>query len=107
MSAQLIKRFLICVLFVSVDLYAVELKEFGVVDRVDLAGSALVIDDQYYTMALNMRVFDRRGDEVNRHYLKKGQKLNFMLKGGGSEVQQLDQIWVLPDNASRPSEEDD
>ena len=82
-------------------------KQFGVIDSVDLQSNSLVIDDWYYTMALDMKVYDRRGDKVNRYYFKQGQKVQFTVNNPDTETPQLKAVWVLPDSAVRPRDDDD
>ncbi|TQV71199.1 hypothetical protein FKG94_20150 [Exilibacterium tricleocarpae] len=79
---------------------------FGIVDRVDYdKENALVIDDRYYRMALNMVVKDRRGATVTRFALKQGQKVRFRVMTNAGGTRQVDQIWILPDRTERPEED--
>lgn len=80
--------------------------EFGIVDRVDFNASALVVDDMYYPMALNIKVFDVKGKEANRYTFKVGQKIMFTINAA-SGVRQLDEVWLMPADAERPVDGDD
>ena len=65
---------------------------YGVLDSVQHENTALVIDDNYLPMALNLKVIDHRGKSVNRYSLIKGQKLKYLVGGGIME------IWILPND---------
>ena len=82
--------------------HADTLVEFGIIDRVDYdKENAVVINDFYAPMALNLKVIDQRGVTVTRYALKKSQKVRFNITDSG----QVDQIWLLPDNATPPPED--
>lgn len=53
-------------------------KVFGVIDDINHENSRIIIDDHSFKMALNFKVYDKRGKEVNRYSLKVGQKLNYI-----------------------------
>ena len=49
------------------------------VDRVNFTEAALVVGDLYYKMDLHMKVFDEKGQELNRNVLTEGKMVTLEL----------------------------
>lgn len=47
------------------------------VDHVDVITSEIIINDTYYRIDVNMKVFDKNGNLVSKSTLKKGQQVSF------------------------------
>lgn len=56
--------------------------EIGYVDFIDHQNKVVVIDDGSFVMALNFKLKDRRGKNVNRYALKPGQQLQYKARYG-------------------------
>jgi hypothetical protein len=53
--------------------------QYGTVDAIYHQDSAVVIGDIYYRLRLDLKVYDYRGDKVNRYSLRQGQKVAFVV----------------------------
>ncbi|BFM14341.1 hypothetical protein R50073_05240 [Maricurvus nonylphenolicus] len=75
---------------------------YGIVDAVFHEQSAVVIDDTYLSMSLSLKVFDHRGDTVNRYSLKLGQKVAYEREGSSKVAT----IWIKPKGFKLPVNDD-
>lgn len=77
--------------------FAVEEREkFGNLDYIDHSESSLIINDNAVKMALNFKVYDLRGNEVNRYSLKTGQKLVYTVVSGSNGSKNITKAWIKP-----------
>lgn len=78
---------------------AENIKSEGYLSRVDLTRSEIVIGDTLYNLALNLKVFDRKGKAVGRYALKEGLQVSFEW-GFRNETYQVDKIKIVKKNAN-------
>lgn len=77
--------------------FAVEEREkFGILDYIDHSESSLIINDNAVKMALNFKVYDLRGNEVNRYSLKTGQNLVYTVVPGSNGLKNITKAWIKP-----------
>ncbi len=79
-----------------------EVGRFAVVDRVDLKKGAIVLDDQYFILALNAQVVDTTGARTTIYAIKQGAPLYYLL-----ENNKVSKIWLKAAGTPRPADEDD
>lgn len=59
-------------------------RHFGTVNAVDGKYQSIVIDDSVFPFALNMKVYDAKGREVNRYALKAGMEVSYEFQVGAN-----------------------
>lgn len=84
----------------SVAIQIVQAGEYGIIDAVYHDKQAVVIDDQYFTFALNTEVLNERKAVVNRYAIKKGQEVYYE-----RNLRTLTQLTILPKDFVRPTED--
>lgn len=92
----------LALLFSTQSVYAGVKKVFAVVDRIDHQKAEVVLDDQYFPLALNLKVIDVGGKQTSLYAIKTGSKLYYALKND-----KVTDVWLLPAGATRPAEEPD
>lgn len=94
-------RFAMCwLLLASTSLYAAVEKYFAVVDRVDHQKAEIVLDDQFFPLALNLKVIDVGGKQTSLYAIKTGSKLYYALTNN-----KVSDVWLLPAGTARPVED--
>ena len=87
--------YMIC-LFPFVQAQATE--NFGRIDSVDNRNVFLIINDNIYTMNLNLKVYDVRGGAINRYGLRTGQRVVYQYENFPKGVKKVSSIWIKNDD---------
>lgn len=69
----------------------------GTIDGLDEKYQFIVIDDGSFPLALNLKVKDHRGREVNRYALKPGLKVRYEYSVGANGYNQISSLYILKD----------
>ena len=97
------KKLILFLCIFSLSLFANADEVFGVVDDFRYEEAVIVIDDNLYKMAINMKVTDQKGNEVPRIAIKNKQKVMYQwVKPKTAERKIITAIKFLPKNAERP-----
>ncbi|MGI1678802.1 MAG: hypothetical protein K6L75_08730 [Cellvibrionaceae bacterium] len=87
---------LLVLFFVSVNAVSENESSIQRLDAIYFDQSALVVDDTYYKMDLNMKVIASDGKGINKKLLKEGQKIIVKFsKYRAGQYQQIEEIQVV------------
>ncbi len=84
-----------CLFSLSVD--AADARIYAQVDRVDYQRAEVVLDDQYFQIALNIKVFDEFEKQTTIYGIKRGRAVYYTAVDG-----KVNQVWLLPADSVRP-----
>ncbi|PCK03655.1 MAG: hypothetical protein COA42_20190 [Alteromonadaceae bacterium] len=89
----------------SVDAYAAKHEPglVGVLDAVYLKDNAVVVDDRYYKLTLNVKIVDASNKTFSRFGLKQGKKVRYLLDAKRNR-RAIEKLVVLPDSYVIPDD---
>lgn len=81
-------------------------EEFAVVDGVNSTSGSVVLDDTFFKLALDVKVFDKNKARTTIYALKTGQKVLFSSLVSGKRAF-IKEVYILPASAKRSDYADD
>lgn len=70
-------------------------QEQGKIERLNLQGGELVIDDTLFRLSATVAVYNYRGFQTNVDSLRKGQRVAYNVAEDAAGVQSVSVIWIL------------
>lgn len=74
------------------------------IDNIKHDESALILSDQFFKISLNAKVFDHRGQLINRYGLKKGQWVSYVLSEDSASIEE---IYIKPKGFTPSNRDED
>ncbi len=96
-------RWFLCIAMVISAAYVVaQDKVFAVVDDANFKSGEVVLDDQLFKLALDVKIVDETGKKTTIYALKQGTPIYFLAEGW-----QVHSVQLLPKGTPRPVVDDD
>jgi len=80
--------------------YPANFDSIGIIDRIDIKTATAVINDELFSISMNIKVHSLVTEHSSVHRLKKKMKIGYTSKQSSDGSEMITELWVLPNDYS-------